>query len=538
MTMLGLMQDWSMTLDKLITYAEREHPNLKVFDRSAGMSRERTYGALASDARSFTRGLLGARVSIGDRVATLLWNDIPHLTAWYGTMGMGAVLHTLNPRLHVDQISWIANHAQDRVLVADIQFLDMIEAIIEAAPSIERVIVVGEEAPTVLKNGKPVDRFDAFLQMPDNGNVQWGAFDENLAAGLCYTSGTTGDPKGVLYSHRSNFIHALAGNQPNAFGVTAQDVVLPIVPMFHANAWGLTFIAPMAGASLALPGPMLDGKSLTDMIEERDVTIAAGVPTVCSGLLAHLRQTGRGVGSLKRLIIGGAAVTSDLVRGFEREFGVEVIHAWGMTELSPMGTISKTRAGVAVASADASLNDRLRQGNPVFPLEASLRDESGTSVPSDDRTPGYLSIKGPFVAKAYFGGVDPAIDEEGFFDTGDIAVRDERGSIRIVDRAKDIIKSGGEWISAQEIESLVSDLPGVGAAAVIGIPDERWGERPLLIVEPNGQVELKAAPILESLAGRIPKWWLPQRVDFRPIPLGATGKIDKRALRVLVSNGQ
>jgi fatty-acyl-CoA synthase len=538
MTMLGLMQDWSMTLDKLITYAEREHPNLKVFDRSSGMSRERSYGALADDARAFTRGLLGSGVSTGDRVATLLWNDIPHLIAWYGTMGMGAVRHTLNPRLHVDQISWIANHAQDRVLVADIQFLDLIEAIIEAAPSIERVIVVGEEAPTVLKNGKPVDRFDAFLQMPDNGNVQWGAFDENLAAGLCYTSGTTGDPKGVLYSHRSNFIHALAGNQPNAFGVTAQDVVLPIVPMFHANAWGLTFIAPMAGASLALPGPMLDGKSLTDMIEERDVTIAAGVPTVCSGLLAHLRQTGRGVGSLKRLIIGGAAVTSDLVRGFEREFGVEVIHAWGMTELSPMGTISKTRAGVAVASADASLNDRLRQGNPVFPLEASLRDESGTSVPSDDRTPGYLSIKGPFVAKAYFGGVDPAIDEEGFFDTGDIAVRDERGSIRIVDRAKDIIKSGGEWISAQEIESLVSDLPGVGAAAVIGIPDERWGERPLLIVEPNGQFELKAAPILESLAGRIPKWWLPQRVDFRPIPLGATGKIDKRALRVLVSNGQ
>jgi fatty-acyl-CoA synthase len=534
MSLPGLMQDWSMTLDKVIAYAERELPGVQVSDRSSGAIRLRTYADVARDARAFTGGLLRSGVKPGDRVATLLWNDIPHLAAWYGTMGMGAVLHTLNPRLHADQIGWIADHAGDRVLVADVQFRDTIETIVRAAPSIERVVLVGDAVTEDWNIGRPIERFDAFLD-PANEDVAWGEFDESIAAGLCYTSGTTGDPKGVLYSHRSNFIHALAANQPNAFAITAQDVVLPIVPMFHANAWGLTYIAPMAGAALVLPGPMLDGSSLSELIDDCSVTIAAGVPTVCAGLLTHLRRTGRTAGSLRRLIIGGAAVTRDLVQGFENELGVEVIHAWGMTELSPMGTVSKRPGNRSQTPDETEPEDRLRQGQVVFPLEARLMGEDGALVPSDDGTPGYLAIRGPFVARAYYPGAAPAVDQDGFFDTGDIAVRDAQRSLRIVDRAKDIIKSGGEWISAQEIEGLVSGFPGVRVAAVIGIPDERWGERPLLVIESDGKVPLGQTPILAALIGRIPKWWVPERVVFSEIPLGATGKIDKRALRAALA---
>ncbi|WP_232494831.1 long-chain-fatty-acid--CoA ligase [Novosphingobium kaempferiae] len=532
--MLGLMQDWRLTLDKILSYAAREHPDTAVIDRSVTQSQVCDYRSLEREARRFTKALLRHNVVAGDRVATLLWNDTAHLAAWYGTMGMGAVLHTLNPRLHVDQIGWIANHAKDRMLVADARFLDIVEVIVAAAPGIETIVLVGGGAG-LLKCGRPAISFDAFLASGDEGAPQWGEFSEESAAGLCYTSGTTGDPKGVLYSHRSNFLHAFAANQPNAFGIREGETVLPIVPMFHANAWGLTFMAPMAGASLVLPGSRLDGPSLAGAINEQGVTIAAGVPTVCMGLLDHLRATGSRPECLKRLIIGGAAVTPDLVEGFERDLGVEVIHAWGMTELSPVGCISKKPVNENRRLVDLGRAARLRQGSPIFPLETRIQDETGAPVPHDDRTPGHLAVKGPFVTKTYFAGTSEVIDAEGFFDTGDIAVRDQHGSIRIVDRAKDIIKSGGEWISALEIETLASALPGVAAAAVIGVPDVKWGERPMLVVEPKADAILEAEAILAGLDGQIPKWWMPERIEFRTIPLGATGKIDKKTLRTMMA---
>jgi fatty-acyl-CoA synthase len=446
-------------------------------------------------------------------------------------MGMGAVCHTLNPRLFADQLCYIVNHAQDQVLITDLTFLPMLVERRADMPTVRHVIVLTDEAHMA---GAPPGAlcFESLIEAQSD-DFAWGGFDENTAAGLCYTSGTTGNPKGVLYSHRSNFLLTLAAMGPDVLGISARDVVLPIVPMFHANAWGIAFAAPAAGARLVMPGPRLDGASVHALIESEGVTLAAAVPTVWQNLLTHLRATGEALSTLQRVVIGGAAVPEAIVRAFQDEYGVEVIHAWGMTETSPIGAFAAPTAQVAALPPDEQLRYRLKQGRPPVGVEMKLTDEAGRRLPHDGRTFGHLKVKGPFVIDSYFAadGVK-VLDEEGFFDTGDVATIDAHGFMQITDRAKDVIKSGGEWISSIEIENLAMGHPKAELAAVVGVPHPKWDERPVLVVKLKPGETAEPAEFLALLEGRIARWWTPDAVVFvDDIPLGATGKIDKKQVR-------
>jgi fatty-acyl-CoA synthase len=531
------MQDWPMTLNRFIEFAERLHPDREIVTRSLEGPIERTtYAAMGRRARQLSRALIDDGVVLGDRVASLALNTARHMETWYGVMGFGAVLHTLNPRLLPEQIAWLINHAGDRIVFADPLFVPILEAIADKIPTVERVVIYAAQTPpTRLKNAVSYEDFIAGRAT----DVKWGGFDEQTAAGLCYTSGTTGQPKGVLYSHRSNMLHAFAIGQADVFGLRSRDVVLAVVPMFHANAWGLTFVGPMTGAKLVFPGARLDPASVYELIEQEKVTMTAGVPTVWAGLLAYMLENKLRFSTLKRLLIGGAAAPGQMIEAFENELDVEVVHAWGMTELSPVGT-----CGVLPAKAEETLDragkQKLKQmqGRPVFIVDMRIADEHGREVPHDGKTFGRLLVRGPAVAKSYFRGEGSRnergdiIEPCGHFDTGDIATIDEDGYMRITDRAKDVIKSGGEWISSVEIECLAAGAPGVANAAVIGIRHLKWDERPLLIIEPKPGASPSEDEVLAFLAGKIAKWWTPDGVALvDKIPLGATGKINKLALR-------
>jgi fatty-acyl-CoA synthase len=531
------MQDWPMTLNRFIEYAERLHPDREVVTRSLEGPIERTtYGAIARRARQVSRALVDDGIALGDRVASLALNTARHMETWYGVMGFGAVLHTLNPRLLPEQIAWLINHAEDRIVFTDPLFLPILEAIAEKIPGVERFVVYGAQLPpTRLKNAVSYEDYIAGRAM----DVAWGGFDEKTAAGLCYTSGTTGQPKGVLYSHRSNMLHAMGSNQGDVFSLRSTDCVLAVVPMFHANAWGLNFIGPMAGAKLVFPGARLDPASVYQLIETEKVTMTAGVPTVWTGLLAYMQEHKLRFTTLKRLLIGGAAAPGPMIEAFENDLGVEVIHAWGMTEMSPMGTFGVLPAK-AQDTLDRAAQQKLKrtQGRSVFIVDMRIADEQGREVPHDGKTFGRLLVRGPAVAKSYFRGEGSRnergdiIEPCGYFDTGDIATIDEDGYMQITDRAKDVIKSGGEWISSVEIECLATGAPGVANAAVIGIRHPKWDERPLLIIEPKPGVTPDADEVLAFLTGKIAKWWTPDGVAMvDKIPLGATGKINKLALR-------
>jgi fatty-acyl-CoA synthase len=533
--MLGLMQNWPLTVDRILTHAKSWHGGHEIVTRSVeGPIVRTTYSALHERALRLTNALVMLGVEPGDRVATLAWNTARHMEAWYAIMGMGAVCHTINPRLFIDQLRYIIDHAEDRIIFTDLSFLPTLMTLRAGMPSVEHVVVMTDRAHMAEVDFAGALCFEDLIER-SAANARWGGFDENTAAGLCYTSGTTGAPKGVLYSHRSNLLHTLVTLQSDVMGLSARDVVMPIVPMYHSNAWGLALSAPAVGAKLVLPGAKMDGASIHELIETEGVTFSAAVPTVWETLLDHLRATGARLTSLKRVLIGGAAAPEAVVRALEDEHGVAVSHAWGMTETSPLGTLGAPTPELDAMPRDARQRELLKQGRVPFGVEMKLADDVGASPPYDGRAFGRLKVRGPYVAREYFkGDGGDILDTEGFLDTGDVATIDPLGFMQITDRAKDLVKSGGEWISSIEIENLVADHPKVALAAVIGVPDPKWEERPLLIVKLRPGERATREEILGALEGKIARWWMPDEVLFvDEIPLGATGKVDKRRLREL-----
>lgn len=531
--MLGLMQDWPLLCHKIIDNAARQHGNREIVSRSVeGPIVRTTYRDLRQRALKVAQKLEREGYVLGDRIATMAWNSARHLEAWFGIMGMGGVYHTLNPRLFPEQIAWIMNHAEDRAVFVDLTFVPLVEKLAPAVKSLKKVIVLTDAAhmpQTSLANAVP---YEEWLADAD-GDFAWKTFDENTAAGMCYTSGTTGNPKGVVYSHRSNVIHAMMAAMPDAMGISSRDVILPVVPMFHANAWGLGQSAPMIGAKLVMPGGKMDGASIYELLETEKVTFTAAVPTVWLMLLQYLEETGKPLTYLKKVVIGGSACPRAMTKKFQENYDVEVIHAWGMTEMSPLGSLCTMKPEYAGLAGDARLDIQQKQGYAPFGVEMKVTDDNDIELPWDGKTFGRLKVRGPAVAKAYFGGAGKdQFDEAEWFDTGDVAHIDPNGYMQITDRAKDVIKSGGEWISTIDLENLAVGHPDIAEAAVIGISHPKWDERPLLVVVRKPGREPSREDILGYMEGKVAKWWMPDDVAFVPeIPHTATGKIQKTTLR-------
>lgn len=531
--MQGLMQDWPLTVDKILDHAKNWHPQREVVTRSVeGPIVRISYSDLHGRAKRVSNALKGWGVGVGDRVATLAWNTGRHMEAWYGIMGIGAVCHTLNPRLFPEQLVYIINHAEDKIIFVDLTFVPLLEAILQHCPSVERVLVMTDEWSMPATKLPRAECYEQILS-EQSEDCDWGGFEEGTACGLCYTSGTTGNPKGVLYSHRSNFIHTLLGMQSTVLGPSPKEVILPVVPMFHANAWGIAFAGPAAGSKLVMPGAKMDGQSIYELIDQEGVTFSAAVPTVWQGLLAFLRENNLKIPTVKKVLIGGSAVPEALIRAFHDEFGIEVLQGWGMTETSPIGTLSNLTPELAALPYDEGMKWRIKQGMPPLGVELKLKNYAGQEMPHDGHTYGRLMIKGPTIAGAYFKGEGGEIlDNEGYFDTGDVATIDDHGFMQITDRAKDVIKSGGEWISSIDIENIAVGHPKVELAAVIGVPHPKWDERPLLVLKLKPGQKGEPQEFLDYLQGKIAKWWMPDAVAFvDDIPLGATGKIDKKVVR-------
>lgn len=527
--MLGLMQDWPLLVHKILDHAATFHGDREVVSATAEGALERTdWGAIAKRAKRLAQALQRRGFSNGDRLATLAFNSARHIESWYGIAGIGAVYHTLNPRLFADQIVWIANHAEDSALFFDPVLADLVAKIAPQLNSVRLFVALCDrDHLPALPN---VIAYEDLIAETD-GDFSWTEFDENTACGLCYTSGTTGNPKGALYSHRSNVLHAMMAATADALGLSAQDTMLPVVPMFHANAWSIPFGAAMVGAKLVMPGPRLDGASLCKLFTNERVTVTAAVPTVWLGMLRHLEETGERLPHLKRVVIGGAAAPRSMIEVFEKKYGLEVFHAWGMTEMSPIGTIGTVTAKIAELPYEQRLDYKAKQGRPPFSVEMKIVDVENHELPRDGKTPGHLKVRGPAIIKAYFHDKE-ALDADGWFDTGDIATLDADGTMTITDRAKDVIKSGGEWISTIELENLAMGHPAVAEAAVIGVPHPKWDERPLLIVVLKPGQSVNKQDIVTYLMGKIAKWWMPDDVVFvDAIPHSATGKIQKIALR-------
>ncbi|ACF03423.1 AMP-dependent synthetase and ligase [Rhodopseudomonas palustris TIE-1] len=529
--MLGLMQDWPLLCHRIIEHAARIHGNQEVVTRSVeGPIVRTTYAQIHQRALKVSQMLDRAGIKLGDRVATIAWNTARHLECWYGIMGIGAICHTVNPRLFPDQIAWIVNHAQDRVMITDLTFIPVLEKIADQIPSVERFVVLtdAEHMPqTTLKNAIA---YEEWLKEAD-GDFEWKAFDENTAAAMCYTSGTTGDPKGVLYSHRSNVLHALMANNPDALGTRAADTMLPVVPLFHANSWGIAFSAPSMGTKLVMPGAKLDGASVYELLSTEKVTHTAGVPTVWLMLLQYMQKEKLTLPHLKMVVCGGSAMPRSMIKAFV-DMGAEARHAWGMTEMSPLGTLATLKPPFDQTTGDARLDVLATQGYPPFGVQMKITDDAGKDVDWDGKTFGRLKVSGPAIAKAYYRVDKEILDDAGFFDTGDVATIDQDGYMRITDRSKDVIKSGGEWISSIDLENLAVGHPKVAEAAVIGVYHPKWDERPLLICQLKPDVTCTRDEILQYMDGKIAKWWMPDDIVFvEAIPHTATGKILKTALR-------
>jgi fatty-acyl-CoA synthase len=531
--MLGLMQDWPLLLHRIIDHAANFHGDRPVITRSIeGPIHTTNYREVRARALKVAQRLQKDGIKLGDRVATLAWNTWRHLETWYGITGIGAVYHTVNPRLFPEQICWIVNHAEDRMMFVDLTFLPILEKHAAGLKTIERYVILTDRAHMPQTNLKNAVAYEDWIAEVD-GDFEWAAFDENTAAGMCYTSGTTGNPKGVLYSHRSNVLHALMAALPDSKGLSARDVCMPVVPMFHANGWSLAFSTPMVGATLVLPGAKMDGASIYELLNTYKVSFTAAVPTVWLMLLQDLEKTGQKLPYLKRVVIGGSACPRAMTKKFQDTYDVEVIHAWGMTEMSPLGSLCTMKPEYAALEGEARLDVQMKQGHPPFGVEMKITDDHNRDLPWDGKTFGRLKVRGPAVAKSYFkGDGGEAFGENGWFDTGDVATMDQYGYMQVTDRSKDVIKSGGEWISSIDLENLAVGHPKVAEAAVIGVTHPKWDERPLLvIVLKKGETATKEE-LLGFMQGKIAKWWLPDDVVFvDEIPHTATGKIQKIVLR-------
>ena len=536
MSIIGKMQDWPLTVNKVIEHAKINYPRQRVVTRTVeGPIVETNYSEIHDRAKQVSNALKADGIQLEDRVATLAWNTARHMETWFGAMGIGSVLHTINPRLHPDQIAWIANDAEDKVLFVDLTFVPLLEAVKDKFETVKRFVIYCDAAhlpETTLENVVAYEDYIAGQSL----DCTWGDFPETTACGLCYTSGTTGNPKGVLYSHRSNVLHTLMTGMTDALGISIHDRVLPVVPMFHANAWGLTFTCPAVGAEMILPGAKMDGESIYEMLDTYQVTTSAAVPTVWLMLLQHLEANDLKLPALDRVVIGGSAVPERILRTFQEKYGVEVGHAWGMTETSPLGTIGSLTPEQMKQDYEHQIASKLKQGRPPFGVEMKITDDDGNDLPRDGKTSGHLLVRGMAIVDTYYKGAGgdggTVLDEDDWFDTGDVANIDDQGFMQITDRAKDVIKSGGEWISSIDIENFAVGHPKVANAAAIGIYHPKWDERPLLIIQLNEGETATKEDILKQLEGKIAKWWTPDDVAFvDAIPLGATGKINKLALR-------
>ena len=535
--MLGLMQQQNLLISDMIEFAEKHHGDTDIVSRRVeGDIHRSNWATIAARSRQVANALDQWKLGAGDRVATLAWNGYRHLELYFGVSGSGRVLHTLNPRLHPEQIVWIANHAEDTVLCFDMTFLPIVQKIHKDCTTVKHWVAMCDADKLPADSGIPgLISYEAWMGNQSK-SYAWPALDENTASCMCYTSGTTGNPKAALYSHRSTLLHAYACALPDVMCLSARDSILPVVPMFHVNAWGLPYSAAMVGAKLVFPGPALDGKSVYELLEAEKVTLAAGVPTVWQMLLAHLKSGGLRFNYLKRTVIGGSACPPAMIQAFNDEYGVEVLHAWGMTELSPLGTLCTLKNKHLELPKDEQMKIRLKQGRAIFGIDFKIVDDHGKEQPNDGKAYGDLLVKGPWVIREYFKqeGQSPLID--GWFPTGDVATVDPEGFMQITDRSKDVIKSGGEWISSIDVENIAMAHGDVAMAACIGMPHPKWDERPIVVVVKKPGSDLTRDALLKFYEGKIAKWQIPDDVVFvDAIPLGATGKMLKTRLREQLS---
>jgi fatty-acyl-CoA synthase len=532
------MMQQPLLISSLLVHAERHHGDQEIVSRRVeGDIHRCTYRDLASRSRRMAKAIAALGVKPGDRVATLAWNGYRHMELYYAVSGSGGVLHTLNPRLHPDQVVYIADHAEDQVLFFDMTFLPLVEAVVSRVKTIKKFVAMTDRAHMPKESKIPgLLCFEDLVDANDD-HFEWPAFDENQASSLCYTSGTTGNPKGVLYSHRSTVLHTFAIALPDALNVSARDSILPVVPMFHVNAWGLPYAACMMGAKLVFPGPGLDGKSLYELFETERVTVSAGVPTVWQGLLGFVEAGGLKFSTMRRTVIGGSACPPAMMKAFQEKYDVQVIHAWGMTEMSPVGTASILKGKHLDLSPEERMAVQSTQGRAVYGVDMKIVDPEGNALPWDGKVSGELLVRGPWIIQTYFKGEggDPLVKDDegrGWFPTGDVATIDADGYMHITDRSKDVIKSGGEWIGSIDLENIAMAHPAVAMAACIAALHAKWDERPLLIVVKKPGAELTRDELIKFFEGRIAKWWTPDDVVFvDAIPLGATGKMLKNRLR-------
>jgi len=531
--MLGLMMDRPLTLPSILEYAAQYHPDRPVVDRTVeGPIHRYGYAEALKRTKRMANALVALGVQPGDRVATLAWSTHRHFELYFAVTGIGAVLHTINPRLHPDQIAWVANHAEDSFLFFDISFSGLVAELAPQMPGIKARVAMTDRAH--LPGDAPAEAlvYEELLAARSS-DFAWPELDEKQASGLCYTSGTTGNPKGVLYSHRSTVLHAMALALPDAFDISARDVVMPCAQMYHANAWCTPYAAPLVGAALVLPGRALDGASIAELIEAEGVTFLLGVPTIWVGVADHLDQTGGRLTSVKTIAVGGSAPTAALVSRIEDRLGGQVRQIWGMTETSPLGVINTPLPEHAGEDAAATLSRKLKQGRGLWGVDLRVVGEDGQELPRDGKSAGALQVRGPWVASAYFkhDGAE-VFTADGWFDTGDIATIDAAGYLRLTDRAKDVIKSGGEWISTLDLEDAVCSHPAVAMAAAVGVPHPKWDERPLLLVTLRPGQSADPEALKAHVAARVAKWWTPDEVRIvEALPIGPTGKVLKRELR-------
>jgi len=536
--MLGQMQSQPLLISSLIVHAERHHPTGEIVSRRVEGDIHRTnWAEIARRSRQVANAVDGLHLAFGDRVATLAWNGYRHLELYFGVSGTGRVLHTLNPRLHPEQLAWIVNHADDRAVLFDMSFLPLVQAVAKHCPGVKHWVALCDADKLPADSGIPgLLSYEAWMGSCSD-TYTWPDLDENTASSMCYTSGTTGNPKAALYSHRSTILHAYSGALPDSLNLSARDTVLPVVPMFHVNAWGIPYSAAATGCKLVFPGPAMDGKSIYELIESEKVTMAAGVPTVWQMLLGHMQAGGLKFSTMKRTVIGGSACPPAMIYTFNEQYGVTVLHAWGMTEMSPLGTVCTLKNEQLSLSPEEQTKVLLKQGRAVYGVDMKIVDQDGKELPWDGKAYGDLLVCGPWIIASYFKGEggDPLRYDEagkGWFPTGDVATIDPAGFMQITDRSKDVIKSGGEWISSIDVENIAMAHPAVAMAACVGMKHPKWDERPIIVVMKKPGTEVSRDGLLAFYEGKIAKWQIPDDVVFvEAIPLGATGKMQKMTLR-------